>query len=421
MARLEFILYEFFGASLQAQEKLVWAKQAKLPIERLPQIFWDDRRGWDEANLWSLERAASGEVKAETIKRTMKHLCRYANFLETEGIDWQHFPVRKDEQVLRMFRKHLIDQVKDGTLESSTATNGMNAVIQFYRFANSHNLVRPGGPMWDDRLTVIRFHDSVGFKRAVVRLSTDLRIPNRKQVGTRLEDGLLPLRAEHMSKLLAYTATNENNELHLMLSTGFFTGARIGTITTLTVSGLQTAREDPLTPGIYLLPVGPGTGVATKNSVSGDLMVPKAVLADLKKYASSTARLLRETKALPLDKNLLFLARSSRPYTVQTVNRLVQEMRKRAVLAGLQFMQRFRFHQSRATFGTWLMQLLLDNGVPPSVAIGIVKDAMLHKDEKTTLGYIKFLENIRGKEQAAAAFNKAFTGLYNRDWNDADA
>ena len=150
-------------------------------------------------------------------------------------------------------------------------------------------------------------------------------------------------------------------------------------------------------------------------------MVPKAVLADLKKYASSTARLLRETKALPSDKNLLFLARSSRPYTVQTVNRLVQEMRKRAVLAGSQFMQRFRFHQSRATFGTWLMQLLLDNGVPPSVAIGIVKDAMLHKDEQTTLGYIKFLENIRGKEQAAAAFNKAFTGLYNRDWNDADA
>lgn len=420
MARLEFILYEFFGASLQTQEELVWAKQAKLPIEGLPQIFWENGRGWDEANLWSLERAASSGVDAETIKRTMKHLCRYANFLETEGIDWQHFPVRKDEQVLRMFRKHLIDRVKDGYLASSTATNGMNTVIQFYRFANLHNLVRASGPMWDDRLTVIRFHDSVGFKRAVVRLSTDLKIPNRKQVGIRLEDGLLPLRSDHMSTLLAYTAANEINELHLMLSTGFFTGARIGTITTLTVSCLQTAREDPLTPGIYLLPVGPGTGVATKNSVSGELMVPQAILADLKKYASSTVRLLRETKALPSDKNVLFLARSGCPYTVHTVNRLVQEMRERAVLSGLQFMQRFRFHQSRATFGTWLMQLLLDNGVPPSVAIGIVKDAMLHKDEKTTLGYIRFLENIRGKEQAAAAFNKAFTGLYNRDWNYAE-
>jgi integrase len=150
-------------------------------------------------------------------------------------------------------------------------------------------------------------------------------------------------------------------------------------------------------------------------------MVPEAVLDDLKAYASSTTRLLRETKALPSDKNLLFLARSGRPYTVETVDRLVYEMRKRAVAAGLQFMQRFRFHQSRATFGTWLMKLLLDNRVQTSVAIGIVRDAMLHKNEKATLGYINFLENTRGKEQAAAAFNKAFTGLYNRDWNDAEA
>ncbi|WP_375286987.1 tyrosine-type recombinase/integrase [Burkholderia pseudomallei] len=115
-------------------------------------------------------------------------------------------------------------------------------------------------------------------------------------------------------------------------------------------------------------------------------MVPKAVLADLKTYASSTTRLLREAKAHRNDKNLLFLARSGRPYTVETVNRLVYEMRRRAVASGLQFMQRFRFHQSRATFGTWLMEILLDNKVKTSVAIRVVRDAMLHKDERTTFG-----------------------------------
>jgi integrase len=166
--------------------------------------------------------------------------------------------------------------------------------------------------------------------------------------------------------------------------------------------------------------VGPGTGVNTKFSVSGELWVPEALLTDLKTYASSTTRLLREAKADKRDKNLLFLARSGRPYTVETVNRLVYEMRRRAVTAGMHFMQRFRFHQSRATFGTWLMELLLECGAKTD-AIRIVRDAMLHKDERTTFGYIKFLENTRAKGDVAAAFNTAFTGLRNRNWDGADA
>jgi integrase len=296
----------------------------------------------------------------------------------------------------------------------------MSTVIQFYRFADAHELVGADAPMWTDHVAVIPFYDAAGFKRTMVRLSSDLKIPNRKRLGTTLEEGLLPLRKEHMGELLAYTARHEIEELHLMLSTGFFTGARVGTVTTLTVTSLETAREDPITPGVYLLPVGPGTGVSTKFSVVGELMVPKTVLDELKAYASSTTRLLREAKAQPCDKNVLFLTRKGQPYTVETVNRLVYEMRKRAVASGLQFMQRFRFHQSRATFGTWLMELLLECGAKTD-AIRLVRDAMLHKDEKTTFGYIKFLENTRAKKQAAVAFNEAFTGLLNRNWNNADA
>ncbi|WP_218835007.1 hypothetical protein, partial [Burkholderia ubonensis] len=36
-------------------------------------------------------------------------------------------------------------------------------------------------------------------------------------------------------------------------------------------------------------------------------------------------------------------------------------------------------------------------------------------------GYIAFLEHTQAKEEMAAAFNEAFTGLRGRDWNDADA
>jgi integrase len=224
-----------------------------------------------------------------------------------------------------------------------------------------------------------------------------------------------------MNQLVAYTAKHATEELHLMLCTGFFTGARVGTVTTLTVTSLQTAREDPHTPGVYLLPVGPGTGISTKGSVKGDLVVPKAVLDDLKTYSLSTKRLLREAKARPEHKDLLFLTRTGRPYTVSTVDSLVRDLRQRAVKDGMRFMLNFKFHQSRATFGTWLLDVLLASGASVTEALGIVRDAMLHKHEATTLLYVKFRANTRAKQKAAIAFNEAFTGFRSRDWDSEDA
>lgn len=417
MARLEFVSYHALQAHLDDEAKLAWKLFAHKNIDSFPQIFWDDGSSWTAANLWALERSSDHRVDAETVKRTMKHLRTYAAFLEECATDWRHFPVKKDEQPLRKFRKHLIDRAEAGSLGMSTAQNCMAAVIQFYRYADANNLVGISAPLWKDRLVVIPFFDSAGFKRTLTRLSSELSIPNRRRIGTVLEDGLLPLRSDHMADLLKYTSENEVEELHLMLATGFFTGARIGTITTLTISALEATRADPHTPRVRLLSVGPGTGITTKFSVSGEIMIPDAVFADLKRYASSAWRLLREAKAAPADKNKLFLTRKGTPYTVETVNRLVYEMRKRAVAAGLKHLSSFRFHQTRATFGTWLMQLLLQAGNKTN-AIQVVRDAMLHKDERTTLGYITFLERTRGKALFAAQFNLAFTGLTQRNWNE---
>lgn len=420
MVRLDYIYHQFLDASIGEKEILVW-REKKAPIDRLPQIFWAEGSGWAEANVWGEMRAASGEVDAQTVDKLMKHLARYAYFLETHSVDWRHFPVRKSERVLAKFRKYLIDAISQGILTNSTASNRMNAVIQFYRFANAYNLVQPEAPMWAERLTVIPFHDAAGFKRTLVRLSTDLKIPNRNREGARLEDGLLPLSPDHMTKLLTYTAEHALAEVHHMLNIGFFSGARAGTVTTLTVSCLQTAREDPMAPGIYLIPVGPPTKVATKFSISGSLRIPKTVLDDLVGYAFSTRRLKREAKARSDDKNRLFLTRNGRPYSVGTLNRLVWEMRMKAVSDGLKFLRHFKFHQSRATFGTWLTKLLLENKVPVTTAISFVKECMFHLDERTTMGYITFQENTEAKQQAAAAFNMAFTGLQNRNWDLADA
>lgn len=417
MARLEYIFYEPFDASLDASGELIWAlNKSEEAIEKLPQIYWSDGQGWYEANVWAANMASSGDFDMETVRRNMKHLYRLATFIEAEKTDWRHFPVLAKQQVLRRFRKYLVDAVERGELHSSTASNCMNAVIRYYRFADLHALVGAEAPMWEDRRVVVPYRDTAGFKRRMVQLTTDLAISCRKSVSFRLEDGLLPIRREHMASLLAYAAEKESCELSLMLNCGFFTGARIGSIISTTVASLETAREDPDIPNVYLLPAGPGTDISTKFTVRGNLMVPGALLSDLRDYAYSSRRLLREAKAQPAHKDVLFLTRSGRPYTVGTVDRLIQQLRKNAVADGLHFMKHFRFHQTRATFGTWMMDMALACGIRPSTAIGFVRDAMFHKDEKTTWGYIRFLENVRAKQAAANEFTELFSGLKPVDW-----
>lgn len=418
MASLETMNFQQFEFLLDEQGEVVCKARKEKPVIRLPQIYWRDGSGWDEANLWAAERGQT--VEAETNKRSMKDVRRYASFLESIDTDWRDLPATKSKQPLRKFRKHLIELRKKGLLASSTTTNGMSTVVQFYRFAIVGNLVGTGQPFWVDRTVHIPLADSVGFKRFLVRQSSDLSIPNRQRGGVIMEGGLLPLRTAHMQDLLAYSSRCESDELYLMLSGGFFSGARLGTVTTLTVTGLERAREDSDIEGIYRLPVGPSTGIATKFSVEGEILVPRVVLDELKAYVTSTVRLLREAKARRQHKNVLFLTRSGNPYSIGTVNGLVAAMRRRAVKAGLPFMQTFKFHQTRATFGTWLMRIALEC-MSTSQAIRFVADAMLHKDDAMTLRYIKFLENSAAKEKMASEFNDAFTGIRNRDWNESDA
>lgn len=389
-------------------------------INGLPQIFWGGGKGWAEVNHWALEKAVTPGIKLKTVISLMKHLYTYAKYLAAGKLDWRHFPIRKDERSVIRFRGYLIDRIERGTLKSRTASACINAVIQFYRHAEAHGFVFPETPMWRERSIVISYYDLHGFKRAMTRVKTDLAIPSRYRHGVTLEDGLLPLSELHMEQLIKYARQKQTEEMNLMLSLGFFTGARIGTISTLRIENLEQAAPDPYIRGVHLICVGPGTGVETKNDVSGDLLVPDGLLAALKAYASSVERLKREMKAKEEQRSTLFLTIRGRPYSGQTNTRLMTDLRRDAISSGLRFMANFKFHQTRATFGTWLMKLALEVTTVAG-AIEFVKSAMLHKDESSTLRYVKFLEVTKGKQAAAAAYNEMFTGLYGRNWDEFDA
>lgn len=430
MASLELIRYVPHRVVVSECGEVVWQlDRACKPVDNLPQVFWCDGSPWTEVNQWAYQRATTGKTDIKTVQSNLGHLHKYAEWLELEGVDWRHFPMLERDRVLIRWRKHLMElRDKYGLLAPSTATHRMNATIHFYRYARVHGWVGRDSPMWQDRQLVRRFHDAHGFERTMLLATTDLAIPNRARHGLRLEEGLQPLTRGQMHELLLFTQDEQNvsREVHLMLLLGFFSGARIETITDLKRGTLEKAVADPDAPSVMYLSVGPGhmSLVATKFDVSGRLIVPAWIIDELLDYLASARRLRREAAAAPENKDLLFLTRFGGRYADResssgvAIGRAMVDLRRSATAAGLKFAQHFRFHMTRATFGTWLTTILLEKGHNAKAVLTFVSDAMLHKDLETTLKYITFVERTPVKIEVANEFSHAFLGLGSRRGHD---
>lgn len=386
-------------------------------VDALPQILWSDGKPWRAANLWALERATSKDVSLKTVQSNLAALHRYAKWLEATGTDWWHFPARKADRCLVRFRGSLIDARNGGKIAPSTASQTMAAVVQFYRWLHASGLVAPEWPMWRDRMLGVQLIDPVGFNRTIYVNSTDLAIRNRRAPGERLEDGLLPVSAAHRIAILEFAKEHASEELFLLLSLGFYTGMRLGTLLDLKIQTLEHAVPDPASAELMRIAVGPGANprVHTKGGVTGQVHITRTHLDALRQYYYSVRRLHRQAQAAPENANLVFLTKSGKPFANRSsdycsaINEAMHKLRKRGSAQGLDCLRNFRFHQSRATFATELARLAIAAGSTIN-ALAIVKEFLLHKSEATSLLYIKFVEKTPAKEDAANAFTREFLG-----------
>jgi integrase len=385
------------------------------PIKNLPLIFWEDNSPWAEVNLWSLEQAASHKRDLKTVHSSVSHLLAYAKWLEAESVKWWDFPDRESERCLTRFRGALIASRNNGDLAPSTTSQRMASVIRFYKWMLSRDLISPQIQMWKERSVGIKVTNSFGFEHTMRVASTDLAIPNRSVSGAfQLEEGVLPVSVSATNQILALADSDTSEELALMLRIGFFTGLRLGSITDLKVATLVNAT---LVPGVgwRKLDVGPGARppVSTKFSVSGSVLIPDELLQSIVSYSYSTRRLKRQMNADPENRDLLFLTRYGNAYNgheSRAVNVDMSRLRKVARKKGVHVLRGFHFHRTRATFATELMRVAL-KFMPVGDAIKFVKDACLHKDEATTMKYIKFIETNEAMAEAADEFSAAFMGL----------
>lgn len=421
MATLQLINYHPFRVNIQSN-KVHWAKSNHQIIKGLPQIIWQDNTTWSEANLWALEQATSFRSSIKTVRSNMSHLLAYAKWLESESMDWWHFPDRESERCLNRFRGALIQARNSGELAPSTTSQRMAAVIRFYKWAKNTGLISTEWPMWKDKLVGIKLTNQFGLEHTLKVASTNLAIPNRTVAGPiQLEDGLLPVAVKAMRDILSFADENASTELALMLRIGFFTGLRIGSITDLKVSTLQNAITVPEI-GIKTISVGPSARppVETKFDASGSVPIPNELLEALLDYASSIRRLKRQALSPEADQDLLFLTRFGNNYkgdSSSAINVEMSRLRKLGLKSGVKAFRGFYFHRTRATYATELMRVALD-AMSVSDAIEFVKGSCLHKDESTTMKYVKFIETSKTMKEASDAFTEAFMGLSRNITND---
>lgn len=418
MARLEYIRYQPHRALL-FENRLEWRPvQNGRIIADLPQLIWNDGTPWREANLWAQERAASRGVNIKTVHSNFTGLHAYAKWLEGAGVRWWEFPLRKADRCLVRYRGALIDARDRGEISPSTASQRMAGVVMFYRWLHGKGFLSPEVQLWSERAVAIRTTDKVGFERTIVANSTDLAIPNRSAPGERLEDGLLPVSAKDRDSILAFVAGNASEELFLMLTLGFYTGMRLGTLADIKIQTLERAVPDPASPNLFRLAVGPGASppVHTKFGVTGQVWITKVHLDELLAYAYSVRRLQREALSQLENRDLVFLTRFGNPYARRgsdkssPINVEMSSLRKAGLLSGLACLRDFHFHQTRCTFATELARLAVNAGGAVN-AIALVKEALLHKDEVTSFRYIRFVERVPIKMEMANTFTRDFLGL----------
>lgn len=386
-------------------------------VSALPQILWSSNKPWREANLWAYEQRAK-RADPKTTLAAITHLHAYSKWLESQNVEWWHFPPRESERCLMRFRGSLISARDNGELAPSTATQRMAVVIRFYRWLTATHLLSSDWPLWNDKQVGIRLVDDFGFSRTMSVTSSDLAIPNRKAPSDKLEDGLLPLTIKGARQIIDFTRDHGNFELYLMLKLGFGTGMRIGTICDLRVATIQRAVADPTFPGFNKIAVGPGAhpNVHTKFGVTGQIWISDEDLSLLRDYIFSARRMLRQSKATVENRDAIFLTKDGKTFgqgdgnASRGISVQLGRLKIAGLAAGISAFQNFRFHQSRCTFATELARTALTHGTT-SMAIQLVKQALLHKSEKTTLTYIRFIEKSAVMATIANAFTQSFLGL----------
>lgn len=408
-------------------------------IRKFPIIIRGDGTPWDLGNLYLMHRftehAKIEPPSVETIQGIAKHLMMYLRWIEhvrAQGkeIHELYFPEREELRVTYSYQRYLRRLLRENPqpISLGVAKARMQAVIGFYRGILQGGLVRESAianAPYEARTIGVPVVNSIGLQyiKQVQTSNLTIKAPRRDTVLGAIKDGgnLRPLTEEEQEIILAELEHYGNRAFQLMCFVALSTGARIQTVCTLRVKHLKDMLKSKPVGGEYLLKVGSGTDIDTKNDVNYRLHFPRKLAVLLGEYVASEEHAERCAKSFygKSDENYVFLARNGSAYftskqevrdrqegafsqrispkdrvtfTIQKgfavrnyIQRLLRDIRRKH-----QDFNHFRFHDLRATFGM--------NFVRDADQAGVrdvrepLRSRMGHKNFQTTQLYLNYDE-----------------------------
>ena len=390
---------------------------------------------WAEATLYIVHKLENNvSPNMSTAKSIADDLSAFLRFIEESSLDWATFPQRKLERPTYRFRAELMLLVRAGELAASTARRRMGSVVAFYRWLLEEKLLVAEHQPWSESKRFISFSDARGMQGVKTVTTTDLRISAPSQTDpytTFIDDGgkLRPLPQHEQEWVLDALVELGNIELTLIHLVALLTGARMQSVLTFRVGHVSSASV--LTHGDDVrLPIGPGTGIDTKNDKKMVLHAPAWLYQRLQDYAVSPRAIRRRERALggDSDSQYLFLSARGAPFyqskadaltydpkndlrhakAGQAIRQLVAEYIVPGIRAKHSPKFSYRFHDLRATYGMNLtdeqLRLVAAGEITLHEAREHVKDLMGHESAATTDRYLQY----RGRLQFVRKVNDSY-------------
>lgn len=405
---------------------------------------------WAEANIYLLSRIKDSLAPAmSTYSCIADDLAAYRRFLDDSGINWMYFPAHKLSRPTYRYNGHLRLAIAADEISSSTAKRRMSSVIAFYTWLISEGVLAPEHSPWKASDRYIELKDTHGFKFSKLVTTTDvsLHIPkqNDPYAGI-IDDGgkLRPLTQDEQAWLIDALISLDNTEMTLIHLFALLTGARIQTILTFRVRHVLIELVEPL-PLALRFPVGPGTGIDTKNDKHQVLHIPTWFFQILQTYAHSERAKRRRQRATggdALDQYLFLSIRGTPMYQSKaeskTFNSSISIRHTKAGQGIRQFITErvlpfirakhnvpsfnYQFHDTRATFGMNLtdaqLGLVSKGEITLHEAREFVKSRMCHASSATTDRYLQYRKNLKIVCAVSAAYDNHLRQLAERAFVD---
>ncbi len=384
-------------------------------IGSIPTLLSQDGQFLHEPNSYLFYLKATKGAK--DLHPCSQALLKYYQFLEDEQLNWNHFPPIKRLKPTYQFRSYLLKSIKEGDLAHSTANAYMNHVKNFYLWT-----------MYEGYLRVQREQEAP-FKMEFVQIqnkgmlahirptftveTSDLRIKVPKDGSSNNIRPLSPLSLENLNLLISFIP-KASEELRLQVLLAIDSGLRIEEISTFTLDALKTATPVAESHHRFELTLCPqATGVKTKFDKSRRVEISVDLLEALREYQVSERRLIRANKLyIKIDQlsddeislsnkttealercerhEPLFISQQGNPVTRATMEARWSELR--AEIQQIDGSFKNRFHDLRATYGTYRLSDLLDANLGTIESLELLMGWMGHKNESTTWKYLRFLK-----------------------------